>query len=180
MSDIIGRVPVPEIVIAGVFPITSDFPHGRAHAPQVVVHRFGSANAKIEQRFLLGTGARRFTARRSRLRESERVPLRDFWENQYGPFRAFFYDAPNDGGNGTTRYVCRFENEPLTWEMVSDSVCSIGVTLVEIPTSSPTYVLNSTVSRFPSSELSSALLVQVQQLIPLVKIQPLEAGYPAI
>ena len=51
MSDLMGRVPVPEIVIAGVFPITSDFPHG-AHAPQVVVHRFGSANAKIEHAIL--------------------------------------------------------------------------------------------------------------------------------
>jgi len=180
MSDFIGRVPVPEIVIAGVFPITSDFPHGRTHAPQVVVHRFGSANAKVEQRFLLGTGAKRFTVRRSRLRESERVALRDFWENQYGPFGAFYYDAPNEDGNGTTRYVCRFENEPLSWEMVSDFVCSIGATLVEIPTSSPTYTLNATLSRFPSSELSAALLAQVQQLIPLVKIQPLEAGYAAI
>ncbi len=180
MSDFIARVSVPGIVVSGVFPIVSDFPHGRAQAPQVVVHRFGSANVKIEQRFLLGTGAKRFTVRRSHLRESERIALRDFWESQYGPFGAFYYDAPNDDGNGTTRYVCRFENEPLSWEMVSDFVCSVGVTLVEIPAASPSYALNSTVSRFPSSELSAALLSQVQQLIPLVNIQPLEAGYPAI
>jgi hypothetical protein len=180
MSDFIGRVPVPEITVSGVFPIVSDFPHGRAHAPQVVVQRFGSANAKIEQRFLLGTGAKRFTVRRSHMRESERIALRDFWEQQYGPFGAFYYDAPNEDGNGTTRYACRFENEPLSWEMVSDFVCSLGVTLVEIPATSPNYTLNATVSRFPSSELSAALLSQVQQLIPLVKIQPLEAGYPAI
>ncbi len=180
MSDTLGRVPVPEIVIAGVFPITSDFPHGRAHAPQVVVHRFESANTKIEQRFLLGAGAKRFTVRRSRLREAERIALRDFWENHYGPYGAFYYDAPNDDASGTTRYVCRFENEPLSWEMVSDAVCAIGLTLVEIPTTSPAYTLHATLSRFPSSELSSALLDQVQQLIPLVKIQPLEPGYPAI
>jgi hypothetical protein len=64
--------------------------------------------------------------------------------------------------------------------MVSDFACSVGVTLVEIPVSSPGYALNATVSRFPSSELSAALLSQVQQLVPLVKIQPLAAGYPAI
>ena len=73
MSDFIGRVPVPEIAVSGVFPIVSDFPHGRAQAPQVVLHRFGSVNAKIEQRFLLGSGARRFTVERSKLRESERA-----------------------------------------------------------------------------------------------------------
>src|SRR5579884_1476919 len=180
MSDFIGRVPVPEIAVSGVFPVVSEFPHGRAHAPQVVVHRFGSANTKIEQRFLLGAGAKRFTVQRSYLCEAERIALRDFWESQYGSFGAFYYDAPNADGNGTTRYVCRFENEPLSWEMVSDFVCSVGITLVEIPATSPTYALNSTVFRFPSSELSAALLSQVQHVIALVKIQPLEAGYPAI
>ncbi len=180
MSDYLGNIPVPEIVVSGVFPIVPDFPHGRAHAPEVVVHQFGSANAKIEQRFLLGTGAKRFTVRRARLKESDRIALRDFWDNHYGPYGAFYYDAPNDDGNGTTRYTCRFENEPLSWEMVSDAVCSVGVTLAEIPTTSPTYSLNETLSRFPSSALAAALLSQVQELIPLVKIQPLQAGYPAI
>jgi hypothetical protein len=66
-----------------VYPIVPEFPHGRAQAPQVVVHRFGSANARIEQRFLLGTGAKRFTVRRSRGREAERIALRDFWKSQY-------------------------------------------------------------------------------------------------
>ena len=93
-----------------------------------------------------------------------------------GLYGAFYYDAPNDDSNGTTRYTCRFENEPLSWEMVSDAVCSVGVTLVEIPTTSPTYSLNQTLSRFPSSALAAALLSQVQELIPLVKIQPLQAG----
>ncbi len=180
MSDYLGNIPVPEIVVSGVFPIVPDFPHGRAHAPEVVVHQFGSANAKIEQRFLLGTGAKRFTVRRARLKESDRIALRDFWDNHYGPYGAFHYDAPNDDGNGTTRYTCRFENEPLSWEMVSDAVCSVGVTLVEIPTTSPSYTLNQTLSRFPSSALAAALLSQVQELIPLVKIQPLQSGYPAI
>jgi hypothetical protein len=180
MSDYLGNIPVPEIVVSGVFPIVPEFPHGRAHAPEVIVHQFGSANAKIEQRFLLGTGAKRFTVRRARLKESERVALRDFWDNHYGPYGAFTYNAPNDDGSGTTPFACRFENEPLSWEMISDAVCSVGITLVEIPATSPTYTLNQTLSRFPSSALATALLSQVQELIPLVKIQPNQAGYPAI
>ena len=64
--------------------------------------------------------------------------------------------------------------------MVADWVCSIGVTLVEIPSCAPAYTLNSTVTRFPSAGLTTALLSQVQQVVPLIKIQPLQAGYPAI
>src|SRR3989304_5417320 len=75
----------------------------------------GSANAKIEQRFLLGNGAKRFTVRKSFLRESDRIALRDFWENHYGPYGAFAYNAPNDDGVGAPAFTCRFANEPLSW-----------------------------------------------------------------
>ena len=36
MSDYLGNIPVPEVVVSGVFPIVPDFPHGHAHAPEVV------------------------------------------------------------------------------------------------------------------------------------------------
>ncbi|MBM4035880.1 MAG: hypothetical protein FJ291_29425, partial [Planctomycetes bacterium] len=180
MPDYIGNITVPEIALSGVFPIVPDYPHGRAQAPEVVVHQFGSGNAKIEQRFLLGTGAKRFTVRKAWLRDSDRVALRNFWESKYGPYGAFTYNAPNDDGLGTTAYTCRFANEPLSWEMLTDAVCSLGVTLIEIPASSPTYPLNQTVTRFPPQALKDALLSQVQQIIPLIKIQPLQSGYPAI
>ena len=180
MPDFIGNIQVPEITPSGVFPIVPDYPYGRLHQPQVIAHQFGSANAKIEQRFLLGNGAKRFTVRKASLRESDRIALRDFWENHYGPNGAFTYNAPNDDVNGTTPFTCRFANEPLSWEMLSDAVSSTGVTLIEIPASDPTYALNDTLTRFPSTALKSALLSQVQQVIPLVKITPLQAGYPAI
>ena len=180
MPDYIGNIAVPEITPSGTFPIVPDYPHGRAQRPEVVIHQFGSGNAKIEQRFLLGTGARRFTVRRARLRDSERIALRSFWESKYGPYGAFTYNAPNDDGIGTTPYICRFANEPLSWEMVADWACSVGVTLVEIPTTTPEYALNATVTRFPSQALKDALLSQVQQVIPLVRIHPLQAGYPVI
>ena len=180
MPDYLGNIPVPEITPSGVFPIVPDYPHGRAQAPEVVIHQFGSGNAKIEQRFLLGTGARRFTVRKARLRETDRIALRDFWEQHYGPYGAFYYDAPNDDGQGTTRYVCRFADEPLSWEMLGAAVCSVGTTLIEIPQSTPSYELNQTVTRFPPQALQTALLAQVQQIIPLVKIRPKQPGYPAL
>ncbi len=180
MPDYVGNVQVPEIIPSSTFPIVPDYPYGRAHQPEVIIHRFGSANAKIEQRFLLGNGAKRFTVRKAYLRESDRVGLRDFWESKSGPYGAFTYNAPNDDGVGTTAFTCRFANEPLSWEMLSDAVSMLGVTLIEIPSTSPIYTLNQTVTRFPTAALASALLSQTQQLIPLVKIQPLQVGYPAI
>ena len=180
MSDQIGNITVPDIVASGTFPIVADYPFGRSSRPDVAVHQFGSGNAKIEQRFLLGAGAKRFTVRRAFLRDADRRALRDFWESKYGPYGAFTYNAPNDDGNGTTAYTCRFANEPLSWEMLADHACSLGVTLVEIPASNPTYPLSSTVTRFPPQALKDALLSQVQQVIPLIKIQPLQSGYPAI
>ena len=180
MPDYIGNIQVPEILPSGTFPIVPDYGYGHAIRPEVVVHQFGSGNAKIEQRFLLGSGAKRFSVRRAGLKDSERIALRNFWDSKYGSYGAFTYDAPNDNGVGTTAYTCRFANEPLSWEMLRDDLCSIGVTLVEIPASSPTYTVNATVLRFPSEALKTALLSQVQQIIPLIKIQPLQSGYPAI
>jgi hypothetical protein len=55
--------------------------------------------------------------------------------------------------------------------MVADWACSLGVTLIEIPTGSPSYTLNQTVNRFPSASLKTALLSQVQEIIPLVRMR---------
>src|SRR5512138_426415 len=153
MPDHIGNIAVPEIVPSGVFPLVPDFPHGHSCAREIAIHQFGSGNAKIEQRFLLGTGARRFTVRRTWMNDTQRLALRNFWETKYGPYGAFTYHAPNDDGSGTTAYTCRFANEPLSWQMVAEWACSVGVMLVEIPSSPPTYPLNSTVTRFPSQAL---------------------------
>lgn len=64
--------------------------------------------------------------------------------------------------------------------MLADWACSLGVTLIEIPQSTPSYPLNQTVTRFPPQALQDALLAQVQEIIPLVKIVPKQTGYPAI
>lgn len=180
MSDLLGNITVPEIVATGVFPLISDYPFGYAQAPDLAIHQFGSANAKIEQRFLLGNGAKRFSFRRAVLSTADREALRDFWEARSGPYGCFTYNAPDDDGNGTTSYTVRFANEPLSWQMLSDAVCTVGVTLIEIPNDPPTYTLNSTVTRFPSSDLEDALLAQVQQMVPLITIQAKDTDYPAI
>jgi hypothetical protein len=79
MPDILGTITVPEITSSGTFPIFAEYPFVQTLSPAVVTHQFGSANAKIEQRFYLGTGARRFVVRRTMSR-TEREALRDFWD----------------------------------------------------------------------------------------------------
>lgn len=64
MPDYIGHVPVPEIAASGLFPLTPDYPIEVRRDHEVVIYQFGSGNAKIEQRFLLGTGTRRFSIRK--------------------------------------------------------------------------------------------------------------------
>ena len=91
VPDTIGNITVPEIAVSGAFPIVPEYPYGRASHPDVAIHQFGSGNAKIEQRFLLGTGARRFSVRRTWMNDVQRVALRNFWESKYGPYGAFTY-----------------------------------------------------------------------------------------
>jgi hypothetical protein len=179
MPDLIGNIAVPEIAPGGSFPLIGDYGSSFQIPARIVEHVFGSANAKITQRFYLGDGAKRWRVVRQDLTQTERGLLRTHWESNSGGYGAFTYNAPNPDGS-TTAYTVRYENEPLSFEMLEGAVSSVGVTLVEIPTTGPTYSLTGTQTRFPSSGLQAALLDQVQTIFPVIKIQPTTSGYPAI
>ncbi len=180
----IGNITVPAPSASGTFPLVSDWGFGRARSPQVVTHSFGSANNKIEQRFYLGNGLTRYTFRRAGLTNSQRQSLQDFWEARQGAYQPFTYNVPNEDGSGTTATTVRFDVAPLSFEHLSNAICSTGVTLIEVPSSIPSYSVSSTVERFPSGALETALLAQAQTIIPLIKITVAEAGaspaYPLI
>ena len=182
MSDTIGRITVPSTTASQVFPLVTDFPHGRAQKRLVITHTLGSGNAKIEQRFYVGSPATRYTFRSARLNATLRLALRNFWEARQGAAGAFFYDVPNEDGSTFTRKTVCFENQALTFEDLSDSICGAGVVFVEIPdpAAAPVYALGATVSRFPNDTLADALLDQVQEIIPLVRIRVLDADVPDI
>ena len=61
MAGYIGRIAVPEFTADTVFPITPDYGSGMTIEPEVSVFRFLSGNAKIEQRFVLGNGYRKWS-----------------------------------------------------------------------------------------------------------------------
>jgi hypothetical protein len=61
MSDTIGRIPVPTVINSGqTFPLTTQYPFGFSVERPVIIHRFGSLDAKQEQRYYVGIGPRKF------------------------------------------------------------------------------------------------------------------------
>ena len=179
MPDSIGNISVPEIPPVGTFPLTSDYPHGEVIEPQIFVHPFGSANAKIEQRYWRGNGARRFLFRRRAMSPADRASLISFWEARSGAYEPFTYNVHLDGHDQpATAVTCRFEDPTITLEEVTQHATGVGVVLVEEITTGPTYTLSSTLTRFPSATLKTALLGQTQTLIPLIHVKVNESGRP--
>src|ERR1022692_3261840 len=187
MPDTIGRIQVPALVDSGLtFPLVSDFGYGFTQDRPVVVHQFGSADAKIEQRFAVGIGPRKFQFRRASLNLQDRNRLVAFWEQLptgssgfqgvQGPWASFTYNVPNADQTFTATTVT-FEYAPLSLQYLQHA-CQVGLTFVEVPdpAQAPSYTVNSTCLRFPSSTLKTALLSQVQQIIPLVHIKVRESA----
>jgi hypothetical protein len=94
---------------------------------------------------------------------------------------AFFYNVPQDDQTFVT-ITGYFENQPLTLEDLSDHICSVGLTIVEIPSvdTAPVYTVSGTYTRFPGGTLANALCDQVQEIIPLVRIRVVEVDVPDI
>ena len=76
MSDTIGNITVPTLVSSGLtFPLTSDQNYGFTQDRPVIVHRFGTLDAKQEQRYAAGIGPRKFAFRRQHLSKRDRNTL---------------------------------------------------------------------------------------------------------
>ena len=177
MSDTIGRITVPTVINSGqTFPLTTQYPFGFSVERPVIVHRFGSLDAKQEQRYYAGIGPRKFQFKRPNLNWSESRQLKAFWESMQGPWQAFTYNVPNPDGT-TTGVLVTFEQAPISFEYLRNAA-QVGLNLVEVvdPAAAPSYTVASTCLRFPSSGLATALLSEVQQIVPLVHIRVRESA----
>lgn len=184
MSELIGRITIPEPGTSGAFPVTTSYPWSYESAPEVIVHDFTNsvANLKISQRFYAGPRAKRFLVH-CEMNEARRVLLTDFWDARKGAYQAFDYAAPNEDGTHT-HYNVRFENESLSIEHLGAALSTSGIWLVEVPNpaSAPVYTVSATQTRLTVHDdtLDTALRAQVQEVIPLIKIVVREAGYDPI
>ena len=174
----IGRIPVPAIGAVGQFPLRTDFAHGRTQARAFVAHQFADGT---EQRFYVGDPGPRYTFVRRTLGTANRALLAAFWQSTQGCVGAFTYDVPQENGAFVPTTVC-FENQPLTLEDLVAAITSVGITFVGLPDpdSAPSYEVAAAVTRFPDAALADALLDEVQEIIPLVRIRVLDADVPDI
>src|ERR1039458_7378439 len=143
MPDTIGRIAVPTVINSGqTFPLTTQYPFGFSVERPVIVHRFGSFDAKQEQRYYVGIGPRKFQFKHANLNWAEANQLKAFWEAMQGPWKAFIYNDPHPGG--TTGALVPFEQPPISFEYLRNAA-QIGLNLIEVvdPTQAPSYTINS-------------------------------------
>lgn len=179
MADHLGRIEVPSIAPFGTFPIALDYPFVTILDPEVYVHRFGLYDAKAEQRFYAGPRERGFLVRRVGMGQNLYDSLRAFWYEHQGAYAPFTLNYPNPDKTSAST-TARFADPTITFPRVTAAISSIdGLLLKEVLTGDgPTYPLNSVVTRFPTSDLALALLDQVQEIIPLLRIIPLDETCP--
>lgn len=180
MADLLGNITVPAPTISGTFPLVPDYPIVKRRGPVVVVHPFLSANAKIEQRFLIGAGRTVWTLLFREAFQTERDALADFYFARKGAYQPFTFPEPDPDGGGTTDRTVVFADEPLNYENLRDQVYSSGCTLIEFPTEFETFLVDDVLDRFPDGSLETALTGQEQTLVPLIDIYPKDAAYPVI
>ena len=170
----IGRIIVPTRTPSNTFPLVTDFAHGMTIGRTIVAHSFADGS---EQRFYVGAPATRYAFVRHALPRSARATLAAFWQATQGCVLPFYYSVPQQDGTFVTKTV-RFENTPLSLQDLTNAITSVGVTFVEIPdiSGAPVYASTATVTRFPDSTLATALLQEVQEIVPLVHIRVLEAA----
>jgi hypothetical protein len=189
MSDFIGRISVSSVVLSTsgsgiggtqVFPLIARYNIGFSQDRPVITHRFGSLDAKQEQRYFVGIGARKFPFQHPALNWTEKNQLRDFWEAMQGPWMAFTYPVPNADGT-TSNVLVTFEQTPLSFDYLRN-VAQVGFNFVEVvdPAAAPVYSIVSTCLRFPSDALTTALLSEIQEVVPLVHIRVREQAVPDI
>ena len=146
MADSIGGVPVPDPPFIAPFPLRVDFGSGADLEPPIASHSFDQPGLKTEQRFLLGNGMRRFRIRRDHLACNEYDQLRSHWIQAQGTYAEFSFTYPSPTGNVTVR--ARYENPLIDFPMSAGRIAGDpGITLMEVPTSFPTYTSARTLTR---------------------------------
>jgi hypothetical protein len=168
MAEFVGPIAIPEVAASGVFPLVVDFGSVLELAPQVIVHRFGFAENQAEQRFYAGPGLRTFRVQLPGLRQSERDSLMAFWEARRGSYQPFTLQVAE--ASGTVSYTVRFASPQIALDWLREGEWAGAVDMVEEPSDTPTYAVADVFTRVPSTGLKAALLGQVQECIPLLRI----------
>src|SRR5262252_3000464 len=114
MSDTLGGIAVPDPPVIAAFPFAGEYGSGYDFTPPVATHVFNQPGLKTEQRYLLGSGARRFRVTRTRgLACDEYENLQSHWKQAQGSYAQFPYTYTTPGGVITV--TCRYENPMVSF-----------------------------------------------------------------
>ena len=165
----ISSITIPDYTPVETFPLRVDYGFGIQQQTKIVTHDFATANRKIHQRFVLGTGARNITIGRAGMSEAERASLVAFWERLGGAWKPFFCADPATGDQLTVA----FADPTLSLDAMAVGMTGFSLGLFVIPSTVPEYTISETADRMPSDALTAGLLEQTQVIVPLLKITPI-------
>lgn len=175
--EYIGSTPIPEIIPDGTFPFVVDYPFGETTNNSLIVHRFESANRKIEQRYLVNMGLRSFEIRKNALNRQQRDVLKQFWNDHQGGYGVFHISLRQLDGT-TKSILVRFADEPVNFENMISDITGIGLRLLEVPSSDDAVFTSAgDYDRLVDASVEAALAAQIQAYIPMLMMQPRQAGY---
>src|SRR4051812_20712796 len=83
------------------FPVSPGYPFVREIEPKIVTHQFGSGNARIEQKFMLSDGLRRYRVTLPDMSLDEAADLAFFWESCQGGTTTFDLLTPDRAADGS-------------------------------------------------------------------------------
>ena len=177
MSDTIGRITVPTVINSGqTFPLTTSTlrllrraPGDRAPLRQL--------DAKQEQRYYVGIGPRKFQFKHPNLCEARKQLAHRVLGVHAGTVAGVHLHRPqprrDDHGHTVT-----FEQTPISFEYLRNA-CQVGLNLIEVVDPTPRPPTRSTPPACGSPRpRSTALLSEVQQIVPLVHIRVRESAVP--
>ena len=175
MSDQLGPIVITPPPTISAFPLTADFTSGYDFTPPIATHTFDQPGLKTEQRFLLGSGERRFRVTKARLACNEYDQLKTHWAQAQGAYAQFPYTHVRPDGSETV--TARYESPNLSFPHL---VALYHWRPRSYAARGPHYLslLHQRGDRhaLPDSALTTALQSQVQRMIPLITITPRDAS----
>src|SRR5947209_7527489 len=143
----LGPITVPDPPLIAPFPLNGEYGSGMDWTPNIAVHVFDQPGLKTEQRYVIGSGARRFRVRKDHLSCDEYDNLKAHWEQAQGVYAYFPYQHPSP--SGMVSFNVHYENPNLTFEQLTGLITGDpGVTLIEVPAVTPSYLPSNVVTSF--------------------------------
>ena len=101
MSDSLGPIVIPDPPYISQFPFVGDYTTGADFTPPIAIQVFDQPGLKTEQRYLLGSGSRRFRVYKDHLSCDDYDHLKAHWEQAQGQYAWFPYvHATPEGTQG--------------------------------------------------------------------------------